>query len=145
MTDLKAKGCPVCRVVGATQKCSSGDVRMVRGESIAVTTEFHQCTACGTEFEFANGDEALFQARARYRQSRSWLSPEQISQWRAKVGLSAEEVDRHLGWASGLMSRYEKGYLQTAEHDAQLRSAMKAPASDLQRAVRNVVCPESFF
>lgn len=125
MSDAINLSCPVCREDESAHKCEGPEVHSVRGENIEVAGEYYRCTACETEFQFSDEGAGLEQARKLYRQSRDWLMPEQIASWRSAQPLTSEELETRFGWTPGMLSRYEKGYLQTETHEAQLRAAMQ--------------------
>lgn len=125
MSDTENLECPVCREDEGARKCHGIEVHAVRGENIEVTGEYYQCVVCETEFQFSDGGAGLEQARNVYRQTRDWLTPEQIVSWRNAQALTVEELETRFGWTSGMLRRYEKGFLQTEVHEAQLRAAMQ--------------------
>jgi hypothetical protein len=136
MTEFEINSCPVCREQGTFETCHTSELHLVRSEYFRVVVEYVRCSGCGTELERAQESSLQAQANALYRRAYRWLTPEEIANWRTGLPLASDELDRELGWRVGTTARYEKGTLQSPEHESALRAAMKSLRTRTRRRVR---------
>jgi len=83
------------------------------------------CAQCGAEdWTDAEADDLLMSAYRVYRQRHGLLMPEEVFTRRILNGWSQNDLDQALGWHAGTVAAFERGALQTKEHDDALRSAL---------------------
>ncbi len=111
------------------------ETHTIRGVSVEVDCVIRRCTACGEEFDYMGDPGWRKEAFRKYRSAVGYLQPEQIREWRERLGLTQGEVTRLLGWGEITLGRYETGSLQSAAHEQQLRALM-APANLLDRLLK---------
>ena len=116
--------CPVCGKTGHIHLLQQSRDVKVRGESFHVDASVFHCDACESEFDTANGQDALDAAYRAYRNANGLLQPEELRKWRKVLALKQSELASLLGWSPATVSRYENGALQDDAHDRSLRTAM---------------------
>jgi len=104
----------------------------VRGETIPMRLEYYHCEACGEDFEIPRADyDPLDAAYREYRHRKGMAQPEEIREFRKRLGLTQKEWSEILGIGIATLNRYENGALQSEGHDQMMRLSM-APANLLQ-------------
>lgn len=116
--------CPVCGKVGRIHLLQRSQDVKVRGECFNVRATVFHCAACESEFETADGQDALDTAYRAYRDANGLLQPEALKEWRKSLALKQSELASLLGWSPATVSRYENGALQDDAHDRSMRTAM---------------------
>ena len=95
----------------------------IRGERISIEAAFYRCEACGEEFEHSRPDnDPVAQAYREYRRRKGMLQPEEIREFRKKIGFSQEELGELIGTSLEMIKRYEEGALQDEVHDRMIRT-----------------------
>lgn len=117
--------CPNCEKEIDVESIRAKEIIEIRGEPIEVMAEYFKCSKCDEEFENTRGHDALDLAYREYRARHGMLQPEQILEWRKRVGLTQKELSMLLGWGGATLSRYENGALQDDAHEKILRLAME--------------------
>ena len=108
------KFCPFCEKETKINKIIETEDMDIRGEIIPVERTFYRCGNCGEEFELASNDYDPFDtAYQEYRRRKGWLQPEEIKEFREKLGLTQQEFSEMLGIGIATLNRYENGALQT--------------------------------
>lgn len=130
------KYCPVCAGEGTVAAKSKLDTRVVRGETYEVQSDYFECSQCEEPFMPREGDLALRRAWEQYREKHGMVTPQELSAWRDKLGVTQPELAAILSWGVVTVSRYENGKLQEAAHDKELRLAMHSSENTLELVER---------
>jgi putative zinc finger/helix-turn-helix YgiT family protein len=118
--------CPNCEKVTQQKFVERNEELIVRGERIPVVMEFYHCEECGEDFEKPRQDYDPVEVAFRiYREQRGMLQPEQIMQFRKRIGLTQKELSSLLGIGIATLNRYENGALQSEAHDSMMRLCMQ--------------------
>lgn len=117
--------CPNCEKETKLENIRTKEVVEVRGEPVAVDSEYFKCMECGEEFENTRGQDSLALAYEKYRHKHEMLQPNEIREHRKRYGLTQKELSQLLGWGDVTLSRYENGALHSEAHEKILRLAME--------------------
>lgn len=122
--------CPNCETERELSAFDGAEDIELRGERIRVSVHFLKCQHCDTEFPDPDSPyDALEAAYLEYRKRHGLLMPQDIRNFRRRLGLTQRELSEILGWGGATLSRYENGALQDEAHDRQLRLAMDPGAT----------------
>lgn len=114
--------CPNCEKRTELEFIQKTEEISVRGEGIAVPTEYYRCMECGEEFDDPKSNQdPVDMAYKEYRQRHGMMQPEEIRELRRRYGLTQKDLSRLLGWGEVTLSRYENGALQDDTHDTILK------------------------
>lgn len=118
--------CPNCEKETDQRFIQSTDQVNIRGELITVQSEYYHCNVCGEEYEhFQPGYDPMDKAYRQFRERKGLLQPEEIKDFRKKLGLSQKEFSKLLGIGIATLNRYENGALQSESHDQNIRFCME--------------------
>lgn len=118
--------CPNCEKTTKVESVRTREEIKVRGETIEVYVEYYKCLKCLENFDDPLSEyDPLEKAYEEYRRRHDLLQPEQIKNYRKKLGLTQVEMAKILGWGTITLSRYENGCLQDEAHEKAFRLAMK--------------------
>lgn len=117
--------CPNCGKENTLSLIHEVEEFNVRGEIIPLEVEYHRCEACGEEMMQLRTDvDPLDKAYQEYRRRKGMLQPDEIREFRQKLGLTQKEFSELLGIGIASLSRYENGALQEQAHDQILKFGM---------------------
>ena len=117
--------CPNCDKKDGLSLIRETEEFNVRGEIIPVEVEYYRCEECGEEMmQLRADDDPLDKAYREYRRRKGMAQPEDIHEFRQKLGLTQKELSELLGIGVASLSRYENGALQEQAHDQILRFGM---------------------
>jgi putative zinc finger/helix-turn-helix YgiT family protein len=121
----------VCYSCGGKAELVVGPVLMrFRDHEVTVpNVEHERCGTCGEELFNDEQGEALQRAAADIvRASQGLLTSEMIRSWRARVGMTQEDLESALGVGAKTVTRWERGLVfPSATADRLMRVAMRFP------------------
>jgi putative zinc finger/helix-turn-helix YgiT family protein len=118
--------CPRCEKETSLVRVDQDEEIVVRGDPIKTRVIYDRCQECGAEFHSPDAPQDPLDAAYRlYREQHGMAQPEEIREFRQRVGLTQRELAGLLGWGEATLSRYENGALQDEAHDTALRLAME--------------------
>lgn len=106
--------CPICECEREITPIQKEETYFVKKEPITILTTVCPCPVCGEKImTMKYDDENLRQAYRIYRQRHNLLQPEEIKAIREQSGLSQKAFAEKLGVRENVISRCERGALQT--------------------------------
>lgn len=106
--------CPICECEREITPILKEETYFVKKEPITIITAVCPCPVCGEDIMTTKyDDENLRQAYRVYRQRHNLLHPEEIKAIREQSGLSQKAFAEKLGVRENVISRCERGALQT--------------------------------
>lgn len=120
------EGCSGHDCVVRFRRCDTDEVR---GLTVHVTKILRRCTSCGIVFENSQDADWRPDAYRLYRETRGWVTPEEITAWRRERDLDLGEMAYLLRWNKLTLERYEHGSLQSEAHNTQLACLVGMQAS----------------
>lgn len=121
-----------CNVCGSDQVSALSEVETIhyKGQPLAVDMAYSLCQSCGVEFvatdQIRANDRAVIAAK---RRADHLLTPEEIRQARAVLGLSQEKAAEMFGGGRNAFSKYERGEVaQSVAMDRLIRVCMSHPS-----------------
>lgn len=110
--------CPYCESKEIVSVISKNETHVIRGKEITTQIEALKCDRCGEEFSTLPIEEKNLRAfREQYRQSESYIHPDDIVQIRSKYGTSQKTLARILEFGELTINRYEQGALPSPIHN----------------------------
>ncbi|NMB67181.1 MAG: DUF4065 domain-containing protein [Chloroflexi bacterium] len=104
----------------------------VRGQIVPIHLEYYQCEECGEDFEIPrSGYDPVDAAYREYRRIKGMVQPQEIKDFRKKLGLTQKDFSEMIGIGIATLNRYENGALQSEAHDQAIQLCMQ-PANLLQ-------------
>ncbi len=123
---MKSDFCPNCEEITNQEVIQKQMVVTIRGEQYTIETEEYHCTVCGEDYgKMQTKNDPLEAVYRQYREKHGMLQPEEIKDFRKKVGLTQVQFSKLVGIGIATLNRYENGALQTEAHDGLLRSCMR--------------------
>jgi putative zinc finger/helix-turn-helix YgiT family protein len=117
--------CPICGTETNQKIIEKIEEINIRGEIIPVKIRFNHCNQCNEDFEIQEKKyDPMDEAFREFRKRRGLLQPEEIFQFRKKLGLTQKEMSEILGIGIASLNRYENGALQTEAMDKTIRYYM---------------------
>jgi putative zinc finger/helix-turn-helix YgiT family protein len=121
----------ICYSCGGNVELVVGPV-LIRFRDHEVTVpnvEHERCASCGEElFNDEQGDALQWAAADIVRAEQGLLTSEMIRSWRARVGMTQEDLESALGVGAKTVTRWERGLVfPSATADRLMRVAMRFP------------------
>lgn len=118
--------CPYCEQETEQVLVNEHQDFCVREETISVPVSYYHCNVCGGDYEppQTESDDPFDVAYRIYRTRKGFLQPEEIKDYRCKLGLTQKEFSELLGIGIATLNRYENGALQSEAHDNIIRLMM---------------------
>ncbi len=110
--------CPICSQNTNIDQVKEIEEMEIRREMIPVERIFYRCENCGEEFEVLDDNyDPYASAYREYRRRKDWLQPEEIKEFREKLGLTQQQFSELLGIGIATLNRYENGALQSESNE----------------------------
>jgi len=118
--------CPYCGSNTTYSIENRVEDHVIRGERVRVTLPVLVCSMCGVElFDEELTGSALRTVYDEVRRRKGMPSPEDLKEFRSRMGLSQRQLGKLLGWSHITIHRYENGGLPNEAHATVLDSLMK--------------------
>lgn len=141
------KICPCCMEEHEVKIITIQEQNVFKGVPVAYDAEYHYCDRAdetyADELQISANDIAMKNA---YREKMGLLTSRQISDIRARYGISQSDLCLLLGWGGKTITRYESHQVQDIAHDTILRKLAADPEWFLQllKAERESLSPASY-
>jgi putative zinc finger/helix-turn-helix YgiT family protein len=114
--------CPECLKSVMPRMERRHEVHRVRGDEIELDADVGVCPDCGADLWIDELDDATLKAAFDvYRERHHLTTPDQMRALRQCYSLGVRAFSLLLGWGELTMHRYERGSLQDAAHETQLK------------------------
>jgi len=120
---LKIKYCPLCDNESVYIETKTVEFN-IRNIPIEVTSDYHKCSNCKEEFTTSDNDPYK-EVYRKYREMFDYIQPEEIKLQREMLGLTQRKFSELLGITPETLNRYERGSLQTKEHNELLKNVLQ--------------------
>lgn len=141
------KICPCCMEEHEMQTISVKEYSIFKNVPVEYTAVYHYCSHAdetyADEQQISTNDIAMKNA---YREKMGLLTSRQISDIRARYGISQSDLCLLLGWGGKTITRYESHQVQDKAHDTILRKLADDPEWFLRllKAGKSNISPSSY-